>query len=66
VNTLRKDKTPPPSTDLGSQQVEDGTLPEFLLSPVSPCLVQLVSDPVQQTRPSRTEAELLADGQCEV
>jgi hypothetical protein len=41
-------------------------LPEFLLSAVRPCEVQLVPDTSEQTQPSKTEAELLADGQCEV
>jgi hypothetical protein len=66
VNTLQKNKTPPPNTNPESQHGEEGALPEFLLSAMPPCLVELVLDPAQQTRPSRTEAELFADGQCEV
>jgi len=41
-------------------------LAEVLLSVVPPCEVTLVSDPSQQSQPSKTRAELLADGQCEV
>ncbi len=41
-------------------------LPKFLLSAVQPCQVVLVSDGAEQSPPSKTQAELLADGQCEV
>ena len=41
-------------------------LPRFLLSAAQPCEVQLISDASQQSQPSKTKAELLADGQCEV
>lgn len=44
----------------------DARLPEFLLSAVRPCRVELIVDPDRQTAPSRSRAELLADGQCEV
>ncbi len=41
-------------------------LPRFVLSSIAACQVEIVQDQTEQTRPSRTEAELLADGQCEV
>jgi hypothetical protein len=69
VNTLQQSNKPLASQkrqkELEHQHGKDA-LPEFLLSPVSPCLVELVPDPAQQTSPSKTQAELLADGQCEV
>lgn len=48
------------------QPGETDTLPDFLLSAVPPCVVELIADPEAQTQPSKTRAELLADGQCEV
>jgi hypothetical protein len=47
-------------------QSEEVSLPEFLISSTSVYVVKLVSDEAQQTQPSKTRAELLADGQCEV
>ena len=41
-------------------------LSEFMLSITPPYSVVLVTEPEQQTQPSKTQAELLADGQCEV
>lgn len=41
-------------------------LPSFVLSKVSACPVEIIWDADKQTWPSKTEAELLADGQCEV
>jgi hypothetical protein len=62
--------TSPANSDTGERPVEqEGTglkLPRFLLSAVQPCEVELVSDASQQSQPSKTRAELLADGQCEV
>jgi hypothetical protein len=66
VNTPPENNKPSVGIDPHGQQIKDRVLPEFLLSPVSPCTVELVPDAVLQTQPSRTEAELMADGQCEV
>jgi hypothetical protein len=72
VNTLPPSNRLAISVDLfgkqgeDRQQGEDRALPEFLLSPMPPCVVELVPDATQQTQPSKTRAELLADGQCEV
>lgn len=55
-----------PSKQPDQSKTRDKVLPEFLLSPVHPCVVELISDTDQQTQPSKTKAELLADGQCEV
>lgn len=66
MNTLpqrvRQSSSPEPPSD-GDQE---NPLPAYLLSPAPPCTVELVPDAAQQTPPSKTEAELLADGQCEV
>ena len=48
------------------QQETGNKLPDFLLTAVQPCEVKLVSDLSKQTQSSKTKAELLADGQCEV
>jgi hypothetical protein len=48
------------------RQEVDVEWPKFLLSAVQPCQVRLVCDASQQSQPSKTKAELLADGQCEV
>ena len=66
MNIPQKNETPLPSINPASQHGEEGVLPEFLLSATPPCVVELVLYPRQQTQPSKTEAELLADGQCEV
>jgi hypothetical protein len=62
--------TSPANPDTGEVEVQRGEtsvkLHKFLLSAVQPCEVKLVSDVSQQSRPSKTKAELLADGQCEV
>lgn len=62
--------TSPPDSETGEvlveQKEDDGRLPRFLLSAMQPCEVRLVSDASQQSSPSKTKAELLADGQCEV
>ena len=62
--------TSPVELGRGEGQVEQrepvGRLPDFLLSWALPCQVTLISDVSQQSLPSMTEAELLADGQCEV
>jgi hypothetical protein len=61
--------TSPVESSKGEGQVEQpelGRLPGFLLSWALPCQVTLISDVSQQSPPSMTEAELLADGQCEV
>ena len=64
MNTL-----PSPAQNEGPQREPEAAaadLPDFLLSAAPPCQVELIADPRRQTRPSRTWAELLADGQCEV
>lgn len=67
MNTSQQNYEPPVSPPgKAGQPDEDKSIPEFLLSPVPTCVVELVLDAVQQTRPSKTETELLADGQCEV
>lgn len=62
--------TSPANSNVDQAQVKgrdtDVKLREFMLSTVQPCEVTLVSDASQQTQPSKTKAELLADGQCEV
>jgi len=62
--------TSPASSNTGEAQANgrdtDVKLREFMLSTVQPCEVKLVPDASQQTQPSKTKAELLADGQCEV
>ncbi len=51
----------------GAKMPEPGPrLPVFVLSKVTPCEVEIVQDARKQSEPSKTEAELLADGQCEV
>jgi len=45
---------------------DESGLPDFLLSAVQPCRVKLTPLPSEQTPPTKTKAELLADGQCEV
>ncbi|MBN2145923.1 MAG: hypothetical protein JW726_00990 [Anaerolineales bacterium] len=59
----REPQTAPCEADA---QVADSSLPDFLLSALQPCLVALTSQVNEQTPPSKTKAELLADGQCEV
>ena len=64
MNTLPLDpKVPEAQLE---QKEEKASLPQFLLSIVPPCKVELVSKVSRQTQPSKTKAELLADGQCEV
>jgi hypothetical protein len=62
--------TSPANIDTDEAHVErqeaDAAWPTFLLSAVQPCQVKLVPDASQQSQPSKTKAELLADGQCEV
>jgi hypothetical protein len=48
------------------QPTPTARLPRFLLSAVQPCEVVIVPDVSEQSPPSKTQAELLADGQCEV
>lgn len=64
MNTL----LPNPDQDLSASQAHQQSveLPAFLLSTVQPCQVKLVASLSAQTRPTKTKAELLADGQCEV
>lgn len=67
MNTLEQSNRSPAGKQGGIEQSgKGGILPEFLLSFVSPCIVELVPNVGQQTQPSKTKAELLADGQCEV
>jgi len=48
------------------EMADESGLPDFLLSAVQPCRVKLTPLPSEQTPPTKTKAELLADGQCEV
>jgi hypothetical protein len=66
VNILPPIARQSPCPEPASEQDLESPLPAYLLSPVPPCTVELVPDATQQTAPSKTEAELLADGQCEV
>ncbi len=64
VNTL-PDNSIPKQEKLSSQD-QQVRFPAFLLSSAPLCTVKLVDRVDEQTTPSKTRAELLADGQCEV
>ncbi len=64
MNTLPINSNQKPAVD--KQPQVETKMPSFLLSKVPPCQVEIVVEAGQETQPSKTEAELLADGQCEV
>ncbi len=66
MNTFQQNDKLLASRDQYGKQDNDQLFPKFLLSLVLSCVVELVPDATQQTYPSRTKVELLADGQCEV
>ncbi len=64
MNTLPNNSVP--KQEKLHPQDQDGEFPAFLLSATPPCVVKLVASVENQTIPSKSRAELLADGQCEV